>query len=346
LAARGHTVHLYVDDASALQWMAPTAFEGVSVLPWPDDAAVFAAKELPQVVIEAFGCQLPLGFQAAMGLAPQPPVWVNLEYFSAEPSALRNHGLPSPVMHGPAKGLTKWFFYPGLSPHSGGVLGPGMDGRVVKGQQTSSGSQHASHTNVHHPHEPMSLQHDKLSLPTKPLRISLFCYEPASLGLWLQQLASLPLVVHLKVTAGRASQAVDAVLQTWTPPANLKIEQLPYLSHPEFDQLLAAQDLNLVRGEDSLVRAIWAGQAFLWQIYPQDDGAHWPKLQAFLTATQAPTVVVQAHLAWNADQPTALPALTPEHWAQWSAWALALRRRLQAETDLLTRLESFVAAHG
>ena len=162
----------------------------------------------------------------------------------------------------------------------------------------------------------------------------------------LQQLASLPLVVHLKVTAGRASQAVDAVLQTWTPPANLKIEQLPYLSHPEFDQLLAAQDLNLVRGEDSLVRAIWAGQAFLWQIYPQDDGAHWPKLQAFLTATQAPTVVVQAHLAWNADQPTALPALTPEHWAQWSAWALALRRRLQAETDLLTRLESFVAAHG
>ena len=346
LAARGHTVHLYVDDASALQWMAPTAFEGVSVLPWPDDAAVFAAKELPQVVIEAFGCQLPLGFQAAMGLAPQPPVWVNLEYFSAEPSALRNHGLPSPVMHGPAKGLTKWFFYPGLSPHSGGVLGPGMDGRVVKGQQTSSGSQHASHTNVHHPHEPMSLQHDKLSLPTKPLRISLFCYEPASLGLWLEQLNEQAPAVQLTVTAGRATQAVQHALQAWPETPGFEVTELPYLPHPAFDEMLAAHDLNLVRGEDSLVRAIWAGQAFLWQIYPQDDGAHWPKLQAFLTATQAPTVVVQAHLAWNADQPTALPALTPEHMAPWTAWAQGLRARLQAETDLLTRLEGFVAAHG
>jgi uncharacterized repeat protein (TIGR03837 family) len=323
-------VHLYVDDASALQWMAPTACEGVSVSPWPADAAVFAAQDLPQVVIEAFGCELPLGYQAAMGLAPQPPMWVNLEYFSAEDAALRNHGLPSPVMHGPAKGLTKWFFYPGLSPHSGGVLGPGMDGRVVKG----------------HDHEPMSLQHDKLSLPTKPLRISLFCYEPASLGLWLEQLNDQTPAVQLTVTAGRATQAVRHTLQDWPDTPGFEVTELPYLPHPAFDEMLAAHDLNLVRGEDSVVRAIWAGQAFLWQIYPQDDGAHWPKLQAFLQATQAPPLVVQAHLAWNAEQPTPLPALTPEHRAQWTAWAQGLRARLQAETDLLTRLEGFVAAHG
>ena len=330
LASRGHSVSLYVDNTRALSWMAPQGCAGVQVFQWPMDDIAFNPSALPDVVIEAFGCELPLGYQAAMGLAALPPVWVNLEYFSAEESALRNHGLPSPVMSGPAKGLTKWFFYPGLSPHSGGVLGPGVDGRVISV----------------HEHEQLSLQHDKVSWPTKPPHISLFCYEPASLGLWLQQLASLPHDVHLKVTAGRASQAVHAHLQTWIPPGNLKIESLPYLSHPEFDQLLAAQDLNLVRGEDSLVRAIWAGQAFLWQIYPQDDGAHWPKLQAFLKATQAPKLVVQAHMAWNADQPTALPVLTTEHWAQWSAWALTLRQRLQAETDLLTRLESFVAAHG
>ena len=330
LAARGHQVHLHVDDASALQWMAPQGCAGVQVMNWPTDDTVINASALPDVVIEAFGCELPLGYQAAMGRASTPPVWVNLEYFSAEDAALRNHGLPSPVMSGPAKGLTKWFFYPGLSPQSGGVLGPGVDGRV----------------NSDHEHEQLSLQRDKISWPTKPPRISLFCYEPASLGLWLQQLHEQTPAVHLTVTAGRATQAVRHALQAWQLPPSFEVSELPYLSHPEFDQLLAAQDLNLVRGEDSLVRAIWAGQAFLWQIYPQDDGAHWPKLQAFLKATQAPTVVVQAHLAWNADQPTALPALTTAHWAQWSAWALALRRRLQAETDLLTRLESFVAAHG
>ena len=40
--------------------------------------------------------------------------------------------------------------------------------------------------------------------------------------------------------------------------------------------------LNAVRGEDSLVRALWAGQPFVWHIYPQDDGAHHAKLDAFL----------------------------------------------------------------
>jgi len=331
LAARGHPVRLYVDDASALAWMAPQGCPGVEVLAWPTEETGVDKSTLPQVVIEAFGCELPSCFQAAMAAAATPPVWVNLEYFSAETSALRNHGLPSPVMQGPAKGLTKWFFYPGLSPLSGGLLGPVVDGRAgPDGARRNS------------PETPQM----RRSNDSGSLNISLFCYEPASLGLWLQQLASLPHAFHLKVTAGRASQAVDAVMQTWTPPANVKIELLPYLDHPEFDQMLAEQDLNLVRGEDSLVRTIWAGQAFLWQIYPQDDGAHWPKLQAFLQATQAPPWVVQAHLAWNAEQPTPLPALTPEHRTQWTAWALGLQARFQAETDLLTRLESFVAAHG
>jgi hypothetical protein len=110
--------------------------------------------------------------------------------------------------------------------------------------------------------------------------------------------------------------------------------------------MLSKQDLNLVRGEDSLVRAIWAGKAFLWQIYPQDDGAHHAKLAAFLKASHAPDVVVQAHLAWNADHATCLPVLSPEVLKVWADWAGALRDRLGAQTDLLMRLESFAAAQG
>ena len=34
LASRGHRVRLWVDDASALDWMAPDGCEGVRVLPW------------------------------------------------------------------------------------------------------------------------------------------------------------------------------------------------------------------------------------------------------------------------------------------------------------------------
>jgi uncharacterized repeat protein (TIGR03837 family) len=318
LAERGHSVTLYVDDDSALQWMAPEGCDGVEVLAWPQDHASFVHQAPAQVVIEAFACELPQGYQAAMASWAKVPVWINLEYFSAEPVAERNHGLPSPVLSGPAKGLTKWFFYPSLSENAGGVLGSGTEG--LPGLDAND-SAHA-------------------------LRISVFCYEPTSLGLWLQQLNELPQSVCLQVTVGRATQAVRLAMQGLGQDHRLEVTELPYLSHTEFDHLLAAQDLNLVRGEDSLARAIWAGKAFLWQIYPQDDGAHLKKLTAFLNASQAPDVVVQAHLAWNADQATALPVLSPAVLKEWTAWAIDLRMRLSQQTDLLTRLESWVAAHG
>lgn len=315
LAQRGHSVTLYVDDASALQWMAPQGAPQVSVMPWPPANASFETAQAVQVVIEAFGCTLPHSYQAAMAAWPQAPVWINLEYFSAEDAALRNHGMPSPVLHGPAMGLSKWFVYPGLSEQSGGLLhGPTP--------QTAT------------------------PLADSPLRISVFCYEPASLGLWLKQLGELPQTVCLQVTAGRATQAVRMALKQLDPLHRLEVTELPYVSHTEFDHLLAAQDLNLVRGEDSLVRAIWAGKAFLWQIYRQDDGAHLPKLVAFLKTSQAPDVVVQAHLAWNADQATALPVLSPAVLREWTQWAKDLRERLSQQTDLITRLESLVATQG
>jgi uncharacterized repeat protein (TIGR03837 family) len=325
LAKRQKQVTLYVDDASALQWMAPDGCEGVKVLAWPDDSASLGHATAADVVIEAFGCDLPQTFQAAMAAWPKSPVWINLEYFSAEDTALRNHGLPSPVMSGPAKGMTKWFYYPGLTEDSGGVMG-GLSAMTNSGMTGSVGK--------HAPHHPSAL------------KISLFCYEPASLGLWLEQLNELPQSVVLSVTAGRATQAVRQVLKAWSEPTKFVTEELPYLSHPAFDAMLGVQDLNLVRGEDSLIRAIWAGKAFLWQIYPQDDGVHHAKLEAFLKASHAPDVVVQAHLAWNADQPTPLPLLTPSNMAEWTTWAQALQQSLQAQTDLLTRLESFVALHG
>ena len=52
LSARGLAVHIYVDDASALRWMAPSGCTGVTVLPWPADDEVFTAAEIPGVVIE------------------------------------------------------------------------------------------------------------------------------------------------------------------------------------------------------------------------------------------------------------------------------------------------------
>ena len=79
----------------------------------------------------------------------------------------------------------------------------------------------------------------------------------------------------------------------------LLLSYLPRLSQADLDHLLWACDLNFVRGEDSVVRAIWAGQPFVWQIYPQHDDAHHDKLNAFLTMLQADTSLQQFHAVWN-----------------------------------------------
>ena len=61
LASRGEQVRLWLDDASALAWMAPGGREGVQVLPWESASAENAPGD---VVIEAFGCELPAAFVA------------------------------------------------------------------------------------------------------------------------------------------------------------------------------------------------------------------------------------------------------------------------------------------
>jgi uncharacterized repeat protein (TIGR03837 family) len=110
LASRGDTVRLWVDDARALAWMAPGGAAGVEV-------GAFEAAGVPgDVVVEAFGCDPPAAFVTRM--AAVRPVWINLEYLSAEDWVERSHGLPSPQ----PDGQTKWFFFPGFTERTGGLL--------------------------------------------------------------------------------------------------------------------------------------------------------------------------------------------------------------------------------
>ena len=130
LAGRGHAVRLWVDDASALPWMAAGALEGawpgIRVLDWTagDDLELLRTLVPADVWIEGFGCTLPEGFVSHRFCtrAVPPPVWIDLEYLSAEPYVERSHGLPSPILHGPAAGHTRHFFFPGFTPASGGLL--------------------------------------------------------------------------------------------------------------------------------------------------------------------------------------------------------------------------------
>jgi uncharacterized repeat protein (TIGR03837 family) len=305
--------------------MAPHAhaLAHLQVLPWAaaSQSEVLNSLKPADVWIEAFGCTLPEAF-VAHGVAthPQQPAWINLEYLSAEDWVPRMHGLPSPVMSGPAKGWTKTFFYPGFTSNTGGLL---RETDLLDRQQRFD---RAAWRQQHTPH-----------LAPGGLLISLFCYEPAALPLLLAQLVGTP--HHLLVTPGRPLAAVQQTLAGM--PVHPSWSALPYTTQNGFDEMLWACDLNFVRGEDSLVRALWAGQAFIWHIYPQGDNAHHAKLEAFLQWMQAPESLRKAHRVWNGVEAGGWPALNAVELADWTACAQTVRQKLLQQTDLVSQLRSF-----
>lgn len=321
LAARGQTVRLWVDDARALGWMAPHGCPGVEVRPWTEPLNLEGLAP-GDVLVETFGCEIPQTFVELYvrwrAADQRHAAWINLEYLSAEAYVKRSHGLPSPIMQGPARGLSKRFFYPGFTPHTGGLL------REPELLQRQAAFDRAAWLG-------------RLGLPLLPdsTYVSLFCYEPAALPELLDLLAHQPRPVQLLVTPGRAAAAVQACAR----PAGLALHFLPWLTQDDYDHLLWACDLNFVRGEDSLVRALWAGRPFVWQIYPQHDDAHRAKLAAFLDWLEAPASLRAFHQSWNGfdTQPLPVPDLPA-----WDRNAVQARQLLLEERDLLSQLLEFV----
>jgi uncharacterized repeat protein (TIGR03837 family) len=306
LAARGQRVRLVIDDAAPLAFMAPQGATGVEVLTWPGPA------EPGDVVIEAFGCDPPPATVAAMARRRPAPVWINLEYLSAEDYVERSHRLPSPQRNG----LTKWFFYPGFTARAGGLL-----------REPDLMAQRACFDRA------AWLQ--ALGAAPQPTErvVALFCYDNPALPLLLSDLAREPTL--MLVTPGAAQRQMAALARPSTPL--LRAHHLPWVSQADFDRLLWASDLNFVRGEDSLVRAIWAGAPFVWQAYPQHDGAHHAKVEALLAQMQMPADWAAAWRSWNGAT-----AAWPGVPAAWHAAAGAWRKGLLAQPDLVTQLISFV----
>jgi uncharacterized repeat protein (TIGR03837 family) len=324
LAQRCETVRLWVDDPSSLAWMAPAGHPGVQVGNW----AGAANTPVPgDVVIEAFGCEPPASFVTRMAAKVPPPRWINLEYLTAESYAERAHGLPSPVSSGAGAGLTRHFFYPGFTASTGGLQRePELARRQARFDR--AGWLHA------------------LGVAGGRRIVSLFCYGPPALPRLLQTLSQDDEPTRLLVTAGRAAAAVRAweEQQTAAVPSGvfgaLAITYLPLLTQIDYDHLLWACDFNFVRGEDSIVRALWAGRPFAWQIYPQQDQAHHAKLDAFLDWLQAPPSLRRFHAAWNGIT----PELSPWAYDEWLPAVLQARARLLAQDDLVTQLLRFVRA--
>jgi uncharacterized repeat protein (TIGR03837 family) len=327
LAERGEAVRLWTDDASALRWMAPMGHAGVQVLAWSE---ALAQADCGDVVIEAFGCKLPEPFIQRMATRTIAPVWINLEHLTAQAYARQSHGLRSPQFSGAGVALVKWFFHPGFTPGTGGLIRePELETRQryfdALAWRAGQG----------------------LAANTGERCVSLFCYANAALPALLDALSEQPTLVL--AAPGSATEQLHQLLGSKLRRGALRGIALPWLNQLDFDHLLWSSDINFVRGEDSWVRAQWADRPFVWQPYVQSDSAHHAKLHAFLDLylhTASPALARDTRALWacwnglrNAE--STAPMILPD-FVEWQnhqrRWCDALRQ----QADLTTQLLSFV----
>jgi uncharacterized repeat protein (TIGR03837 family) len=335
----GCAVHVWVNDAgwaaarqliSGLpQTPAPTLAEGVTVSAWSLACASGDEDCTGDVLIEGFGCTLPqaalaqLAARAQLGVRAHKPIWIDLEYFSAEDWVPRFHlqsGFDWEV------GARRWFFFPGVHDHSGGLLRE--RGLVVPRTQESD-----------------SLKGSDFYM--------CFAYAHAPYAEWLAALAGAgdrPVTIDL---CGAQSQWAVAQLDLAAYP-NVTTRHAPFVSQLEFDRLLWRTDVLFVRGEDSMARALWSGRPFVWHIYPQAENAHHPKLMAWLRhyTHGFPDALREAYVAmhevWNGMSEAARLGQAWRglmgQWADWRRHSQLRSHQLAQAPDLAARLMKFVSA--
>lgn len=305
----GINVRLLLDDLRPLQRICPEVdsnlavqhVRNVQILHWVEP---FPAIIPANVVIEAFGCELPASYVAAMAAASSglantdekmKRVWINLEYLSAEPWVEGFHELASPH---PRLPLIKYFFFPGFTAATGGLIREA--GLFTQRDFLQS--------------DPAKLW-SELGIPypaSDETIVSLFSYNHAPISnlLYAWTASKSPVrcllpesIASLQAAqwAGKSHLAAGESVQH----GNLVLQVIPFMAQERYDHLLWACDCNFVRGEDSFVRAQWAARPVIWQIYPQQENAHHPKLRAFLDLycrklpKDAADALRSLHQGWN-----------------------------------------------
>jgi uncharacterized repeat protein (TIGR03837 family) len=327
----GIAVTLWVDDLYSFRRIWPAVavaaaaqvVDGVQVRHWAGQDGEFAPGDVADIVIEFFGVDIPPAYVAAMAQCEPRPVWINYEGLSAEEWVEGCHALPS--MH-PRLKLTKHFFFPGFTARTGGLLRERglLDARDAFQADAAAQAAFLGGLGVN-------------AADMDALKVSLFCYPHAPVRALFEAWAEGTRRVTCLVPEGVAREQVaaflgkEAVAGACLARGRLTVRVVPFVPQHDYDRLLWACDLNIVRGEDSWVRAQWAGRPFVWHIYPQDENLHHVKLRAFLEKHTGDaghfTSLAEFSLHWNGARGNG----ADEHRSDWPV----LWRSLQADLPAL-----------
>lgn len=282
-----YKVVLWVDDLVSFAKLCPQInpslstqnIFGITVVHWQSyNLSNHIEQQLPpDVLVEAFACDLPA--EVLEVAAQSQTLWINLEYLSAEEWVEGCHLMTSPQQ----SGLNKYFFFPGFSEKTGGLLRENdLNAR------RDSFINDAEAQNVAWQYLGLDRLPESNTLNNKrPFVINLFTYASPVLSLWVGAWVNLNRSILLLIPEGGALASLSTYFGTVPKVGDsvqlglLTIQVIPFVEQEAFDYVLWLADLNIVRGEDSFVRAHWAEKPFFWHIYPQDDDAHEKKLHAF-----------------------------------------------------------------
>ena len=340
----GIAVILWVDDLATFRRICPGLdvdaqtqdLDGVVIRHWNKQEWRFTVADVADIVVEFFACDIPEGYIAAMAAREPRAVWFNLEGLTAEEWVEGCHRLPS---RHPRLPLTKHFFFPGFTNKTGGLIcEAGLEDerrRFVADGKTSAFLGGLGLT----------------AAQQQACKVSLFCYPHARVAELFNAWRDGSEAVACLVPEGVAQDAVEAFLGgparagAVATQGRLTVRVLPFLPQADYDKLLWSCDFNVVRGEDSFVRAQWAGQPFVWHIYPQDKNLHHVKLRAFLDRYADGLGALAAFsLAWNGaqDGPDDWPALwrdllaeRPQILARAEVWNAKMRENGELASNLL-----------
>jgi uncharacterized repeat protein (TIGR03837 family) len=347
----GLAVTLWVDDLASFQRICPEVdraaasqqLDGVTVRHWRDQDGVFTPADVADIVIEFFAVDLPPGYIAAMAQCEPRPVWFNLEGLTAEEWVEGCHRLTSPH---PRLPLTKHFFFPGFTDKTGGLLCEAELDAARREFQSSPAAMAA-----------FLARFGVTPAEMADTKVSLFCYPHAPVSALLEVWSAGARPLTCLVPEGVAAEAVQAFLGAEARAGAsatrgaLTVRVLPFVPQPDYDRLLWACDLNFVRGEDSFVRAQWAGRPFVWHIYPQDDNLHHKKLRAFLARyATGLDALADFSLRWNGAPTAGEDADWSALWLAFASQAPAMAQRaaawqaqMRANGDLAANLMAFAA---
>ena len=230
--------------------------ENIEVILYKDISKIENSADL---IIESFGCEIPKEYMDKA--LKNSKLIINLEYFSAEKWVDDFH-LQESFLGG---NLKKYFFIPGLSEKSGGIL---LDNEFLQRKKKVEANK--------------EYYLEKFGIKEKyDLMGSIFSYEKNFDSL-IEELKKLDKKIILLILSEKTQKNFIKYFDNGNNYDKIKFVKLPFFTYDKYEELLALCDFNLVRGEDSFVRALLLGKPFLWHIYPQDENTHIKKLESFL----------------------------------------------------------------